>query len=43
MVVQKKRRVFDKKHIAENEYIDAYFLAYYKIQATVEKAEILQH
>ena len=42
MVVQKKKRVFDKKHIAENEYIDAYFLEYYKIQATVEKAEILK-
>jgi hypothetical protein len=41
VVVQKKRRVFDKKKIAENEYIDASFLAYYKIQATVEKAEIL--
>lgn len=42
MVVQKKRRVFDKKHIAENEYINAYFLKHYKIKATVEKAEILQ-
>jgi len=42
VVVRKNRRVFDKKQVEENEYIDAYFLAHYKIHATVEKAEILQ-
>ena len=42
VIVRKNRRVFDKKQIEENEYINAYFLAHYKIQATVEKAEILQ-
>ncbi len=42
VVVRKNRRVFDKKQVEENEYIDAYFLTHYKIYATVEKAEILQ-
>ena len=42
VVVRKKRRVFDKKQIEENEYIDAYFLKHYRVHATVEKAEILQ-
>ena len=42
VIVRKNRRVFDKKQIEENEYINAYFLEHYKIQATVEKAEILQ-
>jgi hypothetical protein len=42
VVFQKKRRVFNKKQITENEYIDAYFLEHYKIQVTVEKVEIVQ-
>jgi len=42
VIIRKGRRVFDKKLIEENEYINAYFLAHYKIYATVEKAEILQ-
>ena len=42
MVVRKNRRVFDKKEEAENEYINAYLAAHYKVHATVEKAEILQ-
>lgn len=42
IVVRKGRRVFDKKEIEENEYIDAYLLKHYKIYATVEKADILQ-
>ncbi len=42
VVVRKNRRVFDKKQIAENIYINAYFLKYYQVHATVEKAEVLQ-
>ncbi|MBQ4913109.1 glycosyltransferase family 39 protein [Maribacter sp. MMG018] len=42
IVVRKNRRVFDKKEIEENEYIDAYLKKHYKIEATVENAEILQ-
>ncbi|MCP4977253.1 MAG: glycosyltransferase [Maribacter sp.] len=42
VVVRKNRRVFDKKQVEENEYIDAYFLEHYRLHATVEKAEILQ-
>lgn len=42
VVTRKKRRVFDKKQIAENEYIDAYLSKHYKVYSTVEKAEILQ-
>lgn len=42
IVTRKNRRVFDKKEIQQNEYIDAYLLKHYKVLATVEKAEILQ-
>ncbi len=42
MVVQKKMRVFDKKQIAENEYIYAYFLKHYQVHAALENAEILK-
>jgi hypothetical protein len=42
VVTRKDRRVFDKKQIAENEYIDAYLSKHYKVYSTVEKAEILQ-
>ena len=42
IVVRKNRRVFDKKQVEENEYIDTYFVKQYKIYSTVENAEILQ-
>jgi hypothetical protein len=42
IVTRKNRRVFDKKHIAENEYINAYLLKHYQVHAIVENAEILQ-
>ncbi|PIF00633.1 MAG: glycosyltransferase [Maribacter sp.] len=42
IVVRKDRRVFDKKEIKENIYIDAYLAKYYSVLATVEEAEILQ-
>ena len=42
VVVRKNRRVFDKKEVEENEYINAYLAKHYSIEATVEKAEILQ-
>ncbi len=42
VVVRKGRSVFDKDEIEENEYINAYLAKHYKIEATVEKAEILQ-
>jgi 4-amino-4-deoxy-L-arabinose transferase-like glycosyltransferase len=42
VVVRKDRRVFDKKEEIENEYINAYLSKHYHVQATVEKAEILQ-
>ncbi len=42
VVVRKGRLVFDKLEIAENEYINAYLARYYKVEATVENAEILK-
>ncbi|UWX54741.1 hypothetical protein NYZ99_18300 [Maribacter litopenaei] len=42
IVVRKGRRVFDKDEVEENEYIDAYLSKHYQVEATVEKAEILQ-
>ena len=42
IVVRKGRRVFDKKEYEENEYINAYLSKHYRVQAVVEKAEILQ-
>lgn len=42
IVTRKNRRVFGKEEVEENEYIDAYLEAHYKVHATVEKAEILQ-
>ena len=42
MVVQKKRRVFDKKQIAENVHINACFLEHSRVHATAENEEILQ-
>ncbi|MEP2278207.1 glycosyltransferase [Maribacter sp.] len=42
VVVRKGRRIFDKKEVEENEYIDAYLAKHYKIIATIDNAEILQ-
>jgi len=42
IVVRQGRRVFDKKELELNEYIDAYLVKHYKVHAVVEKAEILQ-
>lgn len=42
VVVRKGRLVFDKLEIEENEYINAYLTRYYKVEATVENAEILK-
>lgn len=42
VVIRKGKRIFDKKEIEENEYIDAYLAKHYKVIATVENAEILQ-
>jgi hypothetical protein len=42
IVVRKGRRVFDKKEVEANQYIDSYLAKHYKVEATVEKAEILQ-
>jgi len=42
IVTRKNRRVFGKEEIEENEYINAYLKAHYKVHATVENAEILQ-
>ena len=42
VITRKNRRVFDKKEEEENEYINAYLAKHYSIEATVEKAEILQ-
>ncbi len=42
IVTRKNKRVFDKKEVQQNEYIDAYLLKHYKVHATVENAEILQ-
>lgn len=42
IVVRKGRRVFDKKEIEANEYINTYLAKHYKVEATVEKATILR-
>lgn len=42
IVIRNNRSVFDKKEIEENEYIDAYLKKYYKTEAIVENAAILQ-
>lgn len=42
IVIRKGRRIFDKKEIEENEYIDTYLAKHYKVIATVDNAEILQ-
>jgi len=42
VVIRKGRRIFDKKEIEENEYIDTYLAKHYKVIATVDNAEILQ-
>lgn len=42
VVVRKGRRVFDKEELTENEFIDTYLARNYKVETTVEKAEILQ-
>lgn len=42
IVVRQGRRVFDKKELEENEYIDVYLATHYVVHAVVEKAEILQ-
>lgn len=42
IVIRKNRRIFDKKEVEENTYINAYLAKHYKLLATVENAEILQ-
>lgn len=42
VVLRKNRRIFDKKEIEENAYIEAYLQKHYKLHADVENAEILQ-
>ncbi|MDE3743057.1 ArnT family glycosyltransferase [Maribacter polysaccharolyticus] len=42
VVIRKNKRVFDKKEIQQNEYIDAFLAKHYQVHATVENAEILQ-
>lgn len=42
VVIRKGRRIFDKKEIEENEYINTYLDKHYKVIATVDNAEILQ-
>ena len=42
VVIRKGKRIFDKKEIEENEYIDTYLAKHYKVIATVDNAEILQ-
>ncbi len=42
VVLRKGRRIFDKKEIEENDYIEAYLAKHYKVHVVVEKAEILQ-
>ncbi len=42
VITRKNKRIFDKKEIEENEYIDAYLSTHYTLKATVEKAEILE-
>ena len=42
IIIRKGKRIFDKKEIEENEYIDDYLAKKYTLLATVENAEILQ-
>lgn len=42
VILRKNKRIFDKKELDENAYIEAYLAKYYKLHATVENAEILQ-
>lgn len=42
VVLRKNKRIFDKKEIDENAYIEAYLKTHYKLHADVENAEILQ-
>lgn len=42
VVLRKNKRIFDKKELDENAYIEAYLEKHYKLHATVENAEILQ-
>ncbi|WP_291864974.1 glycosyltransferase family 39 protein [Maribacter sp.] len=42
VVIRKGKRVFDKKELEENEYIDTYLSEHYTLKSTVERAEILQ-
>ncbi len=42
IVIRKNKRIFDKKEIEENEYIEAYLKKHYKVSANVENATILQ-
>ncbi len=42
VILRKGKRIFDKKEIEENEYIDAYLAKHYNVLAVVENAEILQ-
>jgi hypothetical protein len=42
VVLRKDRRIFDKKEIEENAYIESYLSKHYNVHAVVEKAEILQ-
>jgi len=42
VIIRKGKRIFDKKEVEENEYIDTYLAMHYSLFATVENAEILQ-
>lgn len=42
VILRKNKRIFDKKELDENAYIEAYLEKHYKLHATVENAEILQ-
>jgi len=42
VVLRKNKRIFDKKEIDENTYIEAYLDKHYKLYADVENAAILQ-
>lgn len=42
IVVRKNRLVFDKKEVEENKYVETYLEQYYRVYATIDKAEIHQ-
>ncbi|MFD0799032.1 ArnT family glycosyltransferase [Maribacter chungangensis] len=42
VVLRKNKRIFDKKELEQNAYIEAYLEKHYKLHTTVENAEILQ-